>query len=816
MLASMSIIHIFEKLIRSKNIYEISRKKKHLRRWIICGVIFAIILTSGLLSTLMTVDYWALHNRNHWNKISFAELSAMEYLRRNTNPASFGKDVADYELVFTPTDVSHQTLQAFSGTGTYLPYAYKGYVLFNARRLEQPLYFLNTYSTDFLFMAQRDYGYLESMPHSLLGQYMQFLRKPFENEETTIYEIPPVSPPLLNSKTAIILPTHSSYPVSYNHAIFMFAKSLYNYTIVLDLDAGLLAKQVLVLPTDPRTPVPIFIDNSFTDGWNKAIEELISVSNGDILELSFDNKDERQQWVGFERQLPNVIDTSVYRYLVWRVFIDEMVADYEKLVDYVGIMLYDNDAKGWFWVGAVSVTNPSFTKIREGAWVDVTFDAQNNIWHQFGNISKMKIVLRVAPNSTQKIKTDYIALYKDVYVAYDPNLTSELLRWVENGGLLLVINSDGLGDFSGILATKESNDSFTAKEITTNTTRISIPPIKVTPIFPVDPTIEILANYKAEENESPFALRKVIGKGEIIYLIAEPYIFSMQNAVDDNQRAQLFSNMDSLLRLIDLPLPLYENVSTKKYEATIQEANLQGYVRLDSNYVILPKDIELLELSVNSTGTPSIQFDNTDEILLKDIKAYGGVKWVINAQYVNVTSGGLGLYSRVLIGGEFETTLNLHPNSSIYMKIHNIRFGNTTSYTFTDVGRIKFKIKAEYPIEVFIRTPKIYANGTINLKALYLEKILYDYWGNSVTITGSLSFSTGYSDTFTLISDFKMEEGTRMEVLKPGRIWDEWGDVPWINILTSTEHALLIIIVILIIIPLINLSKIKKSAASNE
>lgn len=810
MLASISIMHIFEKIT---NIHK-CQERTHLRKRLISGLIFFIILTSGLLSTLMTIEYWTLHIENHPNNISFEELSAMEYLRLNTNPAALGTNLADYELVFTFTDVSHQTLQTFSGTGSYSFYSYKGNILFNAKQSDQPLYFFNTYQTNYLYLAQRDYEQLSQIPDSFLGQYLQFFPKSFENEEATIYEIPSLSAPTLNSENAIILPTNHS--TSYPNALLMFAKALYNYTIVLDSDAGLLNRTVLVLPFDPRTPAPAFFDDTFTSGWEKVSEDLTSISDGNILELSYDNKDNSTVWISYERQFPKTIDASTYKYLVWRVFIEEMAEDIDSS-DYAGIRLYDDNAKSWFWVGAVSLTRQDCHLLRKDYWFDVTFDAQNNLWHKFENISKMQIVLRVSPDSTQKIKTDSITLYKDLTFVYDPNLSSELIQWVENGGLLLVINGDGLmGDFSDILNLKEANDNFKAKEVEANTTTISIPQIEVAPILLKEPTVEIFASYRSEENESPFALYKTMGKGKIVYLFAEPYFSAMENAVVDYERVQLFSKMGSLLEIIDLPISLQENVSTKKYETAIREANLLGYTTIYSDYVILPEDIEISELLVNSTDVLDIQFNDSKQVLLSDIKAYGDVDWVVNTKNANITSEGLGLYSKMSIGEEFEVILDICSNSSINLKIQDTKTGNITSHTFTNADTLKFKVKNKHPIELLIRAPHIHTNGTTNLEGFYLETIVYDYEGNSVIITGPLSFSIGFSDTFTLISDFKTDDNTTIEVVKSGKIWNEWNDVPWTNILTSTQHILLILIIILLVPHIKNLVKTEKSEASKK
>jgi hypothetical protein len=755
----------------------------------------------------MTVDYWTLHDVNHPNSVSLAELSTMEYLRQNTDPAMYSKDVADYALAFTLTDESYQTLQAFSGTGTYAPYSYKGRILFDAQQLGEPLSLFNSYQTRYLYMTQRDYEQLSHLPNSFLGQYLRFLPKPFENGSATIYEIPQLSPPLLNSGTAIVLPTNLCYPASWNDALLMFAKSLCNYTIFLDSDAGLWSKTVLVLPSDPRTPVAAFVDESFTDGWQKSADELTSTSDGHILTLSYDNRASSSELVSYETQFPEVINASENRYLVWRVFIQDMVEDYENLVDYAGIRLYDANEKSWFWVGAVSLTNSNYEKINKGVWVDVTFDTQSNNWHQFESVSKIQIALRVSPNSAQKIKIAHLSLQKSITSVYDANLPSELIKWVNDGGTLMVVNSDGVGDFSKLMNLEQSTNTFKADKIETDVSAVSIPSIEVTPLFSKDSTVENLGHYKSERNETSFAFCKSIGKGELWYLFAEPYISAMENSVDDNERVQLFNNLDCLLEALNFPLSFSGNMISEKYGTAISQASFLGYTTLDSDYMILPKELKLLDISVNSTDSSSILLTNRNEALLSDFKAYGDVNWIINAQNVNITSEGLGFYSKVLIGGDFEVTLHLNPNSSICLKLQDLESGDITSATIEN-GNLSFRVNAGQPLELFVRTPKIFTTGTSNLKSLYRDKILFDYEGTDVTITGQLSFAIAFSDTYTLISDFKMEENTQMEKLKSGVVWDEWGDVPWVNVLASVENVLLMVIVLLIISHLVQMGKL--------
>ncbi len=411
--------------------------------------------------------------------------------------------------------------------------------------------------------------------------------------------------------------------------MLMIAQSSHNYTEVLETDPILNSKEVLILPADPKTPSPAFVDDTFNTSWSSNNKNLTAESDGNTLNLSFKNNGNASALLSYERQLPQ-INTNDSRIVTWRLLVNSMSS-----TDYAGIMLYDDEANNWFWVGAISLNNSAYTNVQQGSWVDVTFDMQNNQWHNFTSATKMRIVLRVSSSSFENILSDNVSFSGVANSQYSPDLTPRLLQWLKEGGRLIVVNSDGLGDFSSLLTLKKSVSNFTASNIKSNSTSIPISPIDVFPISTNDDTVKILASYTGSAN-SPFALQKVVGKGIITYLYAEPYISAITHSTNDSAKAILTNFLGSLLKAISLPIDAFEAGNIKNDGATFRQVGLQGAIQIKSDSVLLPSDSPLF-VSINSTNFHSSSFS---DMLINNITTHGNISWLIDCQNATFVSGG--------------------------------------------------------------------------------------------------------------------------------------------------------------------------------
>lgn len=599
MLTSKDLYFIFKKIFPSFNASIRSLKEISLRRWVVGISLLTIVTTFGLFSTLMTVEFWNLTSKTY-QPIGFSEFPAMEYLRNNTDPALISNNVADYNLVFTLTDLSYQILNFFSGTGTYEFYYYKGRVLFDAINPEESLYLLSYYKTKYFYLGQRDDQYLSYKSNNFIYSYLlDNLHISFKDESARIYEVPIFSPPLPNSNTAIIIPSSSKYSTSIYNTMSMFALSQANYTTIMDNDNNLFLKDTLILQDD-----------------------------------------------------------------------------------------------------------------------------------QF-----IKIFDEFQSNNSQ-------------------SQAPKIIQWVENGGHLMIMASEGRDIFSDILKIQVLNSNFTVDKIANNTNSITIPSINVKPIMVADQAIKVLANYSNIEGDvSPFAIKKEIGDGELIYVYVEPYFSAMKTiAANENQRVLLFNKLGLLLKVSNLNTSLSNEKIVKECSTTLYKADLTGTIELQSSSIILPNLIDFPQQEINT---------------------YGSTEWIIHADDLEIKPSDSSFYSKIAIKGGFDFIM--YVNNTLITKVSG---------------------KTEL-MEFLARTPEISVNGTVILHTAFIDEgIAAYYWGNEVIINGLSTFKVEYSDTFTLLSNF--QGNYKMQILT-SETWDEWGAVPWFKIITSYTHICFVLSLIIFI-----------------
>ena len=765
-------------------------------RLVLGSLLVVTVLVSGISSTLMTVDYWTLHSANNPNEVAPSEIVAMDYIRNNSINPIGPADLANFEKVATYTDVSHRVLQTFAGVGTYAPNAFKGLILFDATRPEEPLCLLSTYSTDFLYLAQRDQTSLKNVK-SFMTNDMFLFNNCFKGPRETVYSVPQMSPPQPASATSLILPSFSTTDNSYYPAMMMLAESQSNYTMTANSDSSLWNKQVLVLPSDVHTPIQTCNVN-LASNWTSTSPNLVSSMEDNTLVLSGNNDSNKTVFYDYQTSLPTKVNAVTSRYLEWQVDVKDMVADNKNLVDYAVIKLYDDDAKDWFTAGAISLTNPDFTKIQKNSWTDITFDLQNNLWkHQFGTVSKISIELRISANSTQSIKTNSLSFYDNDNSDYNPTSTSNILSWVNNGGQLIVTNTNTLGDFAKVLGLTPANQVIRAQEVTSSTGTVSLPTIKVDSTAINDAGTTVIVNYSGPDGQTPFAVSKKVGNGEIIYLLINSYTAAMQNS-GNTEKCQLINTLGSLLNLTAINLPTSQAQTINKYPVSFHDSTLQGAVELNSSFVQLPDKLSLSSFSTNQLGGSSPQTIQTNDAMLKSIQVVGDVEWTIDARSYNLTSKGYGLYSPGMLSGGFQVTILLSPGANVTLNLEDKTSGKLTIYKISDTKSVTLTLYASDPSELISRTPHISVDGAANFNQFYLDKVFYSYAGQNVILTGKTSFDIGFSDVFSMVSNLKTTY--KIQALTSSTTWNEWSDVPWKQVLLSPLHWLLIAVLIFVLI----------------
>ena len=145
---------------------------------------------------------------------------------------------------------------------------------------------------------------------------------------------------------------------------------------------------------------------------------------------------------------------------------------------------------------------------------------------------------------------------------YDFGALEELLSWVRKGNTLLIFDtplpgSEGPGPFASELGISLINETVLATEVRGPDGTVWFPGVEVTKLSYGD--LEVLAWY-AHEGEllTPFALRKRIGSGSVVFIHIAPYLERMRMMRGRDEGRRMFSLLGDLISVLGLGLPAYK------------------------------------------------------------------------------------------------------------------------------------------------------------------------------------------------------------------------------------------------------------------
>jgi len=147
---------------------------------LLVGVLLLLIIIFGVFSSLLNIERLTLLGNNS-SHLSNNELDALDYIRANS---SLNLNTS----IVTLSDISYQILQRFGEV--WQPQIAGSSLLFSLRSPESVLSILGQSRVEFVYMAQRDFSELASIPDSYMARLLDFLPIVFKNEDVTIYEVP--------------------------------------------------------------------------------------------------------------------------------------------------------------------------------------------------------------------------------------------------------------------------------------------------------------------------------------------------------------------------------------------------------------------------------------------------------------------------------------------------------------------------------------------------------------------------------------------------------------------------------------------------
>jgi hypothetical protein len=434
-----------------------------------------------------------------------------------------------------------------------------------------------------------------------------------------------------------------------------------------------------------------------------------------------------------------------------------------------------------------------------GVWETQVIDLRKLV--SSGNITEIRLITQLQPGQTSTTVSgywDYLALSAYPYALdFDSNSFVDYINWVNNGGQLIVLNTNGHGAFSNLLSISEGDTSLVNGLLGKNNISITFPSACFPTSFTSDSSVEVIADYTDNgQAVSPYAYRMKLGKGDIVYLETFPYFESMEKGSWNLERSAYFENLKSLLDVLSLSAPVAEPQPPIRF--TVQdEVILSGSAKLTATGVdqnIQDLKITGIDLSnviciVNGTKLS----DLPEPLVLKHIQIIGQSESELSTGTLQLQASGHGGYALATFVGGFNWTLKLSDTAISNLTLSS---GESTFNLVAEGGSFTLSAEASSIFTICVKNPQVFNNGSSCFSYAYVDAPYsqeISCYGYPLTINGQVAFGITTSDSGTnaMGSTWLSYKGAINVTLPSGQYWDEW-KIPWISVLTSPFHVLLI------------------------
>jgi len=212
-------------------------KHPHLKHALVFSLL-SILVTSGVSSTLLAVDYWTLEGANE--NLSKNEVEAFNFIvERQPQPT---------DRVVAASYFSNLKL-ALTGLNTVT----KRWMIFEQTRPETVFSILSLANVKYIYLTPYDITYAQDS--FIVKHFIKYLPVLFNNTIVTIYEVPNLTPPG-TSNFSLIMPSEASindldFEERYFYPLSMVALSGLRYSISFNNDPERFNYTILLLPYDP-------------------------------------------------------------------------------------------------------------------------------------------------------------------------------------------------------------------------------------------------------------------------------------------------------------------------------------------------------------------------------------------------------------------------------------------------------------------------------------------------------------------------------------------------------------------------------------
>ncbi|MCW3995868.1 MAG: hypothetical protein NWE98_06935 [Candidatus Bathyarchaeota archaeon] len=431
---------------------------------------------------------------------------------------------------------------------------------------------------------------------------------------------------------------------------------------------------------------------------------------------------------------------------------------------------------------------------------------------------------------------------KYIILPSDKNWTAEqitdYLTWVNNGGHLIVLDSDGLGDFARTLSVAcNSNVTLYANSIVSSSGTTKINPLSIPFFASSDENIKIISTYNNDNNNStPLALSKQVGKGEIIYF----FIDSLFKALEEDKNASDFTKLGGIfcqlgLQTTDFTDVLFEKRWMYMFYSTIwirDCISLQGSVKIESPSILPFNQFGVSKLILNGNGTInglSIKQSTIEGVTIDNFNYKGKVQFMVDSGNISIIPTNYSSYGVLLLKSNFNATIQITEGSSVDLSVAannqtfsiNLESGTLTIENITianyaiETSDAKFNFSTNVPrfdeILLFMRDATFSVDGNSTFFNAYFPNYIQPVHDSQVQIIGRTHFNFNCSSNnvilltnLTYSGRFSVPQLTKLSML----YW-ELTAIPWENLLSSSIIIILFVVFASMIIPTLLRKKVK-------
>lgn len=750
------------------------------KKRIVFGTLLLLIMIPGMLATSLGYYDRALLKP----AINNYELDALNFVEKNLPSNS---------SVVTFTSDSATKLETFAGISTIRVLQTWDYILLNKLDPSTLLYLLETSNVKYIYLTALDFQKL-SASSNLLFDLLSSLTIPFQNSDITIYAVPQIAAPSLQSNIVILNPL--------NPDATDFEQSLSYSELALQTVPGLLDLNYTIssIPVESKKQ-NIILENLTSSQWsitegsakidkseNATVRNLTADKNGYFATSSICHYN-LTQFDGLnvfmkvsddtDGELKFIIRDSYGAWTAW------LISDFPK--------------NEWFTL-TLPLAEPTLKSsfqldLSEIRILDVGFQGLNpnrtysslEVGSVYG-VSSLLSLPYAAANSL-------LGLSSTIVLTHDPDFNANsLVQLAENGKNIVVFNTADSSDgfffkFLQLSSTGYVEGNALALSTTTEFSNSKIPSIVTN-----SSNISCIYDYKSDGvSVAPFVMVGKVGLGTITYVVLPSEIIT--NLAASSQLTTVFNEI-VMMQQFSIGKRVSGSNVIGSYNTLEEQITLNGTIEARTENLLNIKPILTSKIEVQSGGVSTILLNAS----INSLKIYGSAQLIINNQSVTVQANSVSSYLTLFSNDSSQPCLLDLSNDSV-AELGVVSLGESSTLTLHG-GQIML---AASQFEFLLRNPSITVKGDAFFESARIQYSnpyipLAGVVRSNLKISGQTSFTVLYTiKDVMLITNFSYVGVTSTILSQSSSV----PDLSWLDLILSPVFFVFCLILIVLVLYLL-------------